>query len=759
MARRGGAAVGSRRSFWTLYAVLFVLLLLYSLYFLCWVDATITPDRPGGGGKSWKAIASSIFASRRLGRSPDLARAQPPPLPLVASKSAALASPPYDIANFLEADPVGEQEALILHPGPAPQPAPPPPPPRPAPSPKAQQSSFESAPVGSASSAALASPEGAGGAAGQKIWHHCTGQGDRCVCPGTMRWGTKEKWLEVTPPKGKSVVDMECSIRNLEDIAPGDISKHCDCSVPPIMPKLPSKEDLMPVEKQNATQRIAEGKPFWMFCASQWQECTCEGKVRWGNKRTWMVIEPELGQTQITVKCSIKDLPDNVPGDDGKHCECWMFPNSAFFQRSNPGIRLISGAGDTQENSVLSCESLEADARSGTDCGAQMWSASEAFCSEAWTPQANANAGARAMTFESMRQLMRVWVEPRFRGNYDRLYNKSGWIERAFVNYYAGIPAGRHTRMTEELVRSVHLFSSTPIVVVHFGFTTAESWTPEEFPRLVLLNAAPIPVTAGRSFNFNKLRAMMLSRAVVGVQLDSDQFVAPGVDRVFQRTAEEVTKDYPMPILPAHFLDWGPSGEGPGGVGALLWNRYCPAMKEGKCKWQTQRWGHAHPTWTFWATPFLGRWLRRNFRDESLPDEGPKKGLRVIDVKEDEDLLNVGTWEEGGTKQWCKFDMTDPTEFDTLFKKQSSDNAGNKKCIAGMCGDVTGDKRYHKQGVAKVFYTAHHAVDPDQTKKYLKILQEKGADHSMAPPILYHGRFYKTGEELKKAVPDLTCLI
>ena len=29
---------------------------------------------------------------------------------------------------------------------------------------------------------------------------------------------------------------------------------------------------------------------------------------------------------------------------------------------------------------------------------------------------------------------------------------------------------------------------------------------------------------------------------------------------------------------------------------------------------------HAHPTWTYWALPFFGRWLRRHFRDERLPN-------------------------------------------------------------------------------------------------------------------------------------------
>lgn len=29
----------------------------------------------------------------------------------------------------------------------------------------------------------------------------------------------------------------------------------------------------------------------------------------------------------------------------------------------------------------------------------------------------------------------------------------------------------------------------------------------------------------------------------------------------------------------------------------------------------------------------------------------------MTDIPEDEDLLNVGIWEEGGTKLWCKLDQ------------------------------------------------------------------------------------------------------
>merc|ERR1719416_176549 len=129
-----------------------------------------------------------------------------------------------------------------------------------------------------------------------------------------------------------------------------------------------------------------------------------------------------------------------------------------------------------------------------------------------------------------------------------------------------------------------------------------------------------------------------MTRIRVGVQLDSDQFVAPGVDAMFQRTEEEITREYPRPILPAHFLNWGPDGEGPGGLGAKLWERFCAKKSKGECVGQSIRWGHAHPTWTFWALPFLGRWLHKNFRDEQLPKLPGFKALRLLDVKEDEAL-------------------------------------------------------------------------------------------------------------------------
>jgi hypothetical protein len=350
---------------------------------------------------------------------------------------------------------------------------------------------------------------------------------------------------------------------------------------------------------------------------------------------------------------------------------------------------------------------------------------------------------------------MRAWLDPRFRKNYDSAYDKhTGWVDEAFVNFVGNSPTGgRYAKINEQLIRSVHSFSKRPIVVVHFGMKAPDEWDPHRFPRLVLLHAPPL--VTDRSFNFNKYRAMLLAQARTGVMLDSDQWVAPGVDAIFHRTKEEVSEEYPFPILPVHFLTDKTAGSS-GSWG----QRYCD--DDGSCPRQTMRWGHGHPTYTYWALPFLGRWLRRNFRDETLPvgrfgDEKKLKALRVADVPEDEDLLNVGLWEEGAKKQWCKFDNTDPADFQLLL----SGNSTTWKCGPGGCGDVGvgGPDHFYPIGSPHVFYTAHHAVDPGVSKSYITKLEERVKKGDLPPPLLFRGHFTDDAKKLLRDYPQIACTI
>ena len=102
---------------------------------------------------------------------------------------------------------------------------------------------------------------------------------------------------------------------------------------------------------------------------------------------------------------------------------------------------------------------------------------------------------------------------------------------------------------------------------------------------------------------------LRMSKVRTGVQVDVDQFVAPGADTLFELTEQWINKDYPYPLMPAHFLDWSIQNQ----ASAPWWPRYCPNPLK-PCPMQTMRWAHAHPTWTYWALPFFGRWLRKLFR-------------------------------------------------------------------------------------------------------------------------------------------------
>jgi hypothetical protein len=198
---------------------------------------------------------------------------------------------------------------------------------------------------------------------------------------------------------------------------------------------------------------------------------------------------------------------------------------------------------------VASCDLWREDSES--PWGQKQWMATEAFCSEDWDGE---EAGERKMSLSTMQKLMEARVDPRFREEYRKNFAESGamkgWTKRAFLNYFAGPPAGKHAKMTEELIRSVHMFSEELIIVVNFGMTSSVKLTPKRFPRLILLHGRPMHTDLKRSFNFNKLRAFLFSRALAGVGLDSDQFVAPGVDRLFGMTEREITDAWHRLALP-----------------------------------------------------------------------------------------------------------------------------------------------------------------------------------------------------------------
>lgn len=89
------------------------------------------------------------------------------------------------------------------------------------------------------------------------------------------------------------------------------------------------------------------------------------------------------------------------------------------------------------------------------------------------------------------------------------------------------------------------------------GLGLSLEWDPILFDRLIVVHADPITVMTDNkkkiSFNFNKLRSMLV-RVRVGVQVDADQMVGPNCDKMFSATEQEVTADYPYPIMPVHWM-------------------------------------------------------------------------------------------------------------------------------------------------------------------------------------------------------------
>jgi len=326
-------------------------------------------------------------------------------------------------------------------------------------------------------------------------------------------------------------------------------------------------------------------------------------------------------------------------------------------------------------------------------------------------------------------RLMEAWVEPEFQGNFNALYNSSGWIDEAFVSYFDGNAHATFRDMMELLIESVHTYSTRPIIIFNFGPTpgSIKRWTPKKFPRLLCMWARPM--TPGVSFNFNKFRAMILAQVRTGVELDADQFVFKGVDALFSSTRQEGGPEYPYPILPVHWMSRDPGGYD----GYPKYSFKCP-----KCPVRTMRWGHAHPTWTMYALPFLGSLLAGEL-------DNPRHVLKTkVIVPEDEDALNVGLWSVNAHKQWCKFDVP----FPNLFVSYAAQNPnGLDKCCNYR------DTKWYPRGVPLVFVTAHAAKKPPETRRILKMLAQLNSTPSQ---VFFQGSFSKLDSVLQA---DLPCLI
>mmetsp|Transcript_31427 Transcript_31427/g.73396 ORF Transcript_31427/g.73396 Transcript_31427/m.73396 type:complete len:458 (-) Transcript_31427:48-1421(-) len=331
-------------------------------------------------------------------------------------------------------------------------------------------------------------------------------------------------------------------------------------------------------------------------------------------------------------------------------------------------------------------------------------------------------------------ELVEFYSDSRFGANNLAFRDDDGWVQEAYVSYIA--IKGNESHVGAEmdlLLQSVHRFSSRPIILVNFGEFVPESWTPETYPNLLLMHARPCrnPVL----FNLNKLRATIFTMVRTGIVVDADQFLNSGFDRMFARTAEEVTADYPYPIMPVHWTSRDP--ESFDGYQDYAFHFKDPA---GAPK-PTMRWGHAHPTFTFHAIPFMAKWTLRAIAPHrsQAPQWFAKEGWM-----EDEDVLNVGLWSEGATKQWCKFDIPFPSDFDLYLTQGSWKTKYN-------------DTKWFPQGIPLAFYSAHAAKIPAESLQYLNALSE--VRHMERKAIYHNGSWFDSAADLQKFDPSLKCIL
>lgn len=359
--------------------------------------------------------------------------------------------------------------------------------------------------------------------------------------------------------------------------------------------------------------------------------------------------------------------------------------------------------------------------------------------------------------------MVEFYVDPRFKGNYEKFKGPDGWIERAYLTYQ-GLSLVEDKIAAEEdlLVQSIHHFSKYPVVLTSFGRRVSEHMTPERFPNLVVMHARNSTSAIHKSFNFNKLNSMLFTKVKGGVALDADQWVNDGVDVMMDRAFDETTKDYPYPVMPVHFVSRDPESDD--------MKQYPPhfafAFRSKDPPARTMRWGHAHPTWTYHALPWLARWTSWALAPEKTGVPVWLQEEQEQNTLSDEGLLNVASWADGLTKQWCKFDIPSDTHFSTYLSQGKLYNEIDQGFGAASAAilqqqqidrQVLGiDSKYYPKGIPFLFLTNHDAKNPESSYSWLARLWKSSG--KTCKHILYDDKWFTNGKTLKEYDPSLQCI-
>ncbi|CAK0839564.1 unnamed protein product [Prorocentrum cordatum] len=355
----------------------------------------------------------------------------------------------------------------------------------------------------------------------------------------------------------------------------------------------------------------------WTRCASENELCQCPSKVvRFGDpvaQRWTEALSPRpTGPDSFCTRAAFREDPAPF---QLKVCQCWK-PSPTCPDGSPLDVSKCPGYGGYAHACLAGCQGSQGGTAPSEPGGEEgrlcsggraqelLWSCDLARGPSEGRPGARAEGVLEKATqeickdrFPKFRNLLEVRLDCEFARQYETWVVQGpagfGWLEAAYVTYVAGKKDSKYEWQATNLARSVDIFSERPLVVVVFDdeFVPPAEW--HEMPNVIVYKMLPEPDTV--SFNFNKLRAMVGARAVLGVELDTDQIVFAGIDQMFNSTAREVTERHPWPIMPVHWMSRD-DHEG---------NPYRVYAFRGYNGTHTMRWGHAHPTWSFWALPFL----------------------------------------------------------------------------------------------------------------------------------------------------------
>ncbi|CAE7219870.1 folE [Symbiodinium natans] len=489
------------------------------------------------------------------------------------------------------------------------------------------------------------------------------------------------------------------------------------------------------------TRQVQKLRPDgWMFCVQEGEICHCEGQTRYGDFELDQWVEKKDFKSPILCHHSqygLKPEQDFSPGKL-KYCQCRAptpkCPNGQPFRAENcPDSKKACRAGclSRMPKTMSSVTPQRAKLCSKSEPNELLWACDSKKSLKPRKGHSHNDAEdllergmARICEDPQLVPEVEVWLECDFVSQWLRWTTAaSPWIEEAYVTYVGGPKDSNYEWQATNLIRSIDLFSSRPLVIVIFGdqFVPPLSW--QSMRNVIAYRMRPI--SRGVSFNFNKVRSILASRVMVGIQLDTDQLIFKGMDQVFEGTRREVGEFYPWPILPVH---WMSRDDTPG-------NPYAHYAFKGWDGPQSMRWCHAHPTWTHFALPWFGDLLH----ERMLAATGRKTSTLVFDLEqvretgisvvalvrkgdkakvkrhvemsnamwEDEDMMNVNLWRHKVNNSWCKFDL----EPNLFLLRRSLDKR------------MYFDPKWYPDGMPVLFLSIHNTKNFDPADLLLRLME------------------------------------